>query len=173
MLDAKAAIDGVPMTVDLVEPVGADSPAERKRVITGTIPSDAVAKFAPGLDGIVSGPIGLDLTLGAEDRQVVKADLQEATVSLPWIGWSKGRGIPALLTVTAQARDGVTSLSDLKLSGDNFGASGGLTLDKAALPAPTLPPSSSLPAMTMPFPSSGRKRATASRSTAARPICAR
>ncbi len=133
VLDAKAAIDGVPMTVDLVEPVGADSPAERKRVITGTIPGDAVAKFAPGLDGIVSGPIGLDLTLGTEDRQVVKADLQEATVSLPWIGWSKGRGIPALLTVTAQARDGVTSLSDLKLSGDNFGASGGLTLDKAGL----------------------------------------
>jgi hypothetical protein len=133
VLDAKAAIDGVPMSVNAVEPIGADSPVTRSRTVSGTLPEAALVKFVPGLSGIVDGPVNLDIELQNDDRQVVKVDLEKATLSLPWIGWSKGRGVPATSSLTAVSKDGVTSISDFKLSGESFGASGAMSLDKSGL----------------------------------------
>jgi hypothetical protein len=133
VLDAKAAVDGVTMKLDAIEPIGADSPAKRVRTVSGTLPDGALAKFVPGLAGIVDGPIGLDIALEDGDRQMVRIDLERATLSLPWIGWSKGPGIPATSSLSAVSRDGATAISDFKLSGENFGASGAISIDKAGL----------------------------------------
>lgn len=133
VLEAKADIDGGSMDISLVEPVGATSTVERRREISGTLKEGELAKLAPGLAGIINGPVSLDILIDQKDRHTVSADLGDASISLPWIGWSKGVGIGAKATFTASTTDGITQIDNLKLSGDSFGASGDLVLDKSGL----------------------------------------
>ncbi|WP_455271552.1 YhdP family protein [Rhizobium herbae] len=133
VLEAKADIDGEPMDISLVEPVGADSAVKRTRKISGTLDGQTLAKLAPGLAGIVGGPVALDIQIDDTDRQTVLADLGNASISLPWIGWSKGAGIGANATFSVSTSDAMTHIDDLKLTGDGFGASGSLVLDKTGL----------------------------------------
>ncbi|MCV9960510.1 DUF3971 domain-containing protein [Pararhizobium sp. BT-229] len=133
VLKAKAGIDGLPMDIALTEPVGSDSTVKRQREISGTLKDGALAKLAPGLAGIIGGPVTLDISIDEKDRQTVTADLGDASISLPWIGWSKGSGIEAKATFSALAKDGVTQIDDLQLDGDSFGAKGALVVDKSGL----------------------------------------
>lgn len=133
VLEAKADIDGGEMDISLVEPVGTASTVVRKREISGTLNDGELAKLAPGLAGIISGPVGLDILINDNDQHKVSADLSNASLSLPWIGWSKGAGISAKATFSASTTDGVTQIDDLKLNGDGFGAKGALVLDKSGL----------------------------------------
>ncbi len=133
VLEAKADIDGGEMNISVVEPVGASSTVARKREISGTLNDGDLAKLAPGLAGIVSGPVGLDILVNDNDQHTVSADLGNASLSLPWIGWSKGAGISAKATFSATTTEGVTQISNLKLNGDGFGAAGSLVLDKSGL----------------------------------------
>lgn len=133
VLEAKADIDGGEMNISVVEPVGASSTVARKREISGTLNDGDLAKLAPGLAGIVSGPVGLDILVNDNDQHTVSADLGNASLSLPWIGWSKGAGIGAKATFSATTTEGVTQISNLKLNGDGFGAAGSLVLDKSGL----------------------------------------
>ncbi|WP_426228321.1 DUF3971 domain-containing protein [Pararhizobium sp. DWP3-4] len=133
VLEAKADIDGGEMDISVVEPVGSASTAKRKREISGTLNDGELAKLAPGLAGIISGPVALDILINDNDQHTVSADLGGASISLPWIGWSKGAGIGARATFSASTTDGVTQIGDLKLNGDGFGATGALVLDKSGL----------------------------------------
>jgi len=133
VLQAKADIDGGAMDISLVEPVGVNSTVARKREISGTLRDGELAKLAPGLAGIINGPVSLDILIDDKDQHTVSADLGNASISLPWIGWSKGAGIAAKATFSASSTDGVTQIDDLKLSGDSFGASGALVLDRSGL----------------------------------------
>ncbi len=133
VLDSKAMIDGTPMDLAVVEPVGSASTVKRKREISGTLKSDAIRKMAPGLSGIVEGPIGLSISIDDTDKQTVSADLDKASISLPWVGWSKGPGIGASAKFSAATKDGITTIDDFALSGDGFGARGDMQIDKAGL----------------------------------------
>ncbi len=133
VLDAKADIDGGEMNISVIEPVGSASTVTRKREISGTLNDSELAKLAPGLAGIISGPVMLDILMNDSDRQTISADLGNASISLPWIGWSKGAGIGAKATFSASTTDGVTQIDALKLDGDGFGAAGALVLDKSGL----------------------------------------
>lgn len=133
VLQAKADIDGGPMDIALIEPVGTVSPVKRKREISGTLKDGALAKLAPGLAQIISGPVSLDILIDEKDRHSVSADFGNATISLPWIGWSKGPGIAAKATFSASTTDSVTQIDDLKLNGGSFGAAGKLVIDKSGL----------------------------------------
>jgi hypothetical protein len=133
VLEAKADIDGGEMDISVVEPVGTASKVARKREISGTLNDGELAKLAPGLAGIISGPVGLDILINDNDQHTVSADLGNASISLPWIGWSKGAGISAKATFLASTTNGVTQIDDLKLNGDGFGAKGALVLDKSGL----------------------------------------
>ncbi|WP_428428823.1 DUF3971 domain-containing protein [Pararhizobium sp.] len=133
VLDAKADIDGGEMNISVIEPVGSASTVKRKREISGTLNDGELAKLAPGLAGIISGPVALDILINDNDQHTVSADLGNASISLPWIGWSKGAGIGAKATFSASTTDGVTHIDGLKLNGDGFGAAGALVLDKSGL----------------------------------------
>jgi hypothetical protein len=133
VLEAKADIDGGEMDISVVEPVGTASTVKRKREISGTLNDGELAKMAPGLAGIISGPVALDILINDNEQHTVSADLGNASISLPWIGWSKGAGIGAKATFSASTTDGVTQIGDLKLNGDGFGAAGALVLDKSGL----------------------------------------
>lgn len=132
-LQSTADIDGVPMEISALEPVGAKSTVKRQRDISGTLDDKAIAKLAPGLGNILSGPVGIDIAMDETNVQKITADLDNATLVLPWVGWSKGRGIDAKVDFSTKTTDGVTEISDLTLKGDGFGASGDLTVDKSGL----------------------------------------
>ncbi|WP_307233357.1 YhdP family protein [Pararhizobium capsulatum] len=132
-LQSKAEIDGIPLDLNLVEPVGAQSTVKRQREISGTFDDKAIRKMVPGLADIVSGAVDVAIKVDDKDVQTVSADLDNASLVLPWVGWSKGRGIGASLDFSAKTSDGVTSISDFALKGDGFGANGDLVLDKSGL----------------------------------------
>ncbi|WP_373413836.1 DUF3971 domain-containing protein [Ensifer aridi] len=133
VLQADALIDGAKMRIALTEPVDAKANVTRTREISGTLDDAARAKIAPALSGIVSGPISVDVSLTEDGSQSVKADLGRASLSLPWVGWSKGPGIAAHAQFTVKASEGITEIGDFHLTGDGFGAAGDLRVDDAGL----------------------------------------
>ncbi|MDX0629416.1 hypothetical protein GOC91_24765 [Sinorhizobium medicae] len=138
VLQANALIDGAKMRVALTEPVGTSANVARTREISGTLDDAARAKIAPALSGIISGPVGIDVSLAEEGSQSVKVDLGKAVLSLPWIGWSKGSGIPAKAQFTIRAAGGITEINDLRLTGEGFGGNGELRVDDSGLAAARL-----------------------------------
>ncbi|MBC7282271.1 DUF3971 domain-containing protein [Hoeflea sp.] len=135
-LKADALVDGARMTLDVLQPVGgSDVAAERE--LSGTLSPEAREKMAPGTGELISGPVGFVLKAEADGRQIVTLDLKPAKLTVPGIGWTKDKGIAASLRFTMQTDGDVTKLSDLKLSGDGFAASGSVTLAQGQLSAAT------------------------------------
>ncbi|MQB42934.1 DUF3971 domain-containing protein [Rhizobium sp. ICMP 5592] len=132
-LNAQAQIDGIPAQIDMVEPTDSKSPAKRSRVITATLTDAQRNSVVPGLNDIIDGPVKLELTRIDEDRQAVKIDLGKAALTVPWVGWSKGSGIPATAQFEASGPDSQTALKNFVLKGDGFGVSGDLVVSKGGL----------------------------------------
>lgn len=128
-ISAKARLNGIPAELSLVEPLNDDGPA-RVRKVALSLDDKARGAIAPGLDGIVSGTVKVELDWAAADtNRHVAADLTNAAINLPWAGWSKGVGIPATLSLTAATDGHVTRLSDIDLDGKSFGAKGEARLE--------------------------------------------
>ncbi|WFU03559.1 DUF3971 domain-containing protein [Rhizobium sp. CB3171] len=132
-LDAQAQIDGIPAQIDMVEPTDGKSTAKRSRVITATLTDAQRNSVIPGLNDIIDGPIKIELTRIDDDRQGVKIDLAKAALTVPWVGWSKGSGIPATAQFEASGPDSQTVLKNFILKGDGFGVSGDLVVSKGGL----------------------------------------
>jgi hypothetical protein len=132
-LAAQAQIDGIPAQIDMVEPTEKQSPVKRARVITATLSDQQRDIVAPGLSDFVNGPSKVVLTRVDDDRQNVQIDLSKATLVVPWIGWSKGSGIPATAEFEASGPADQLSLKNLSLKGDGFGASGSVQIGKSGL----------------------------------------
>jgi len=135
-LKADALVDGVRMTLDVLQPVGG-SAVTAARELSGTLSPEAREKMAPGTGELISGPVGFVLKAEANGRQIVTLDLKPAKLTVPGIGWTKDKGIAASLRFAMKTEGDVTKLSDLKLSGDGFQASGAVTLSKGQLSAAT------------------------------------
>ncbi|MDE1993541.1 MAG: AsmA-like C-terminal domain-containing protein, partial [Rhizobiaceae bacterium] len=132
-LTAQAQIDGIPAQIDMVEPTDDKSPAKRSRVITATLTDAQRDAVVPGLSDMINGPVKVELTRVDDDRQGVKIDLGKASLTVPWVGWSKGSGIPASAQFEASGPDNQTSLKNFVLKGDGFGVSGDLVITKGGL----------------------------------------
>ncbi|WP_267550725.1 DUF3971 domain-containing protein [Rhizobium rhizogenes] len=132
-LQAQAQIDGIPAQIDMVEPTDGKSTVKRGRVITATLSDAQRNTVMPGLRDMIDGPVKVELTRIDDDRQGVKVDLGKAALTVPWIGWSKGVGIPASAQFEASGPDSQTALKNFTLKGDGFGASGDLMISKGAL----------------------------------------
>ncbi len=132
-LDAIADIDGVPLKINLVEPVAKDSSIQKQMVISGTLNGDQIKTLVPGLTGIVDGTLGLKMSRIDDDQKAVEVVLDSANVTIPWIKWTKGRGVVARLKFAMKTSGDAISISDFVLDGDGFGASGKLEINKAGL----------------------------------------
>ncbi|SIQ07459.1 AsmA-like C-terminal region [Rhizobium sp. RU20A] len=133
-LDADANVDGVPLTLAVVEPIGDKSDIKRSRTASGTLSGDDLHRLVPALKDVVDGKIGIEVVLDDKDVQTVSADLGRAGLTLPFIGWRKGVGIGARLSFVAQKGEGsATNLRDLVFEGDGFGFNGAMTVDKSGL----------------------------------------
>ena len=132
VIKAGATLNGLPATLDLVEPLDED-PALRRRAIVLTLDEQAREKLAPGLNTILSGPVSVDFRSGESAVQTVRADLTGATLKLPWLGWSKGPGVPATASFEVIGDGERTQLSAFRLEGRSFGAQGRIVLDNGTL----------------------------------------
>lgn len=133
VLDADAVVEGAKVKIALTEPVDSKSKVKRKREISGTLDEAAREKLTPGLSKIIFGPMDVDLVIDEADVQHVTVDLTRAKLSLPWIGWNKGAGIPAEVRFTSDISDSVTTIKDFAIAGDGFGARGSLQVDGAGV----------------------------------------
>ena len=132
-ITGNAKLNGIPARLNLTEPIGSTTDVTRKRTIQLTLDEETRRKQFPALDPLISGPMLLDVDATQGDRQEVTADLTGTEVRVPWVGWQKGSGVPAKLRFALSARDGVTNLSDFRLSGDSFSVAGDLRLNSGGL----------------------------------------
>ena len=126
-LKADAQVDGAPMKLDVVQPVGNSTVAAR-RTISGTLDPKAREALAPGSSALFSGPVGFTMQSQPDGRQLVSLDLKPAKLTVPGIGWTKGAGVAGTLAFSLMTDGDLTRLSDLKLSGKGFAASGTVSL---------------------------------------------
>lgn len=132
-INAKARLNGAPADIALVEPIGA-SEVRRHRHIAVVLDDAARAQLLPGLDNLLRGSTRIELTDDGNGPRRVRADIGDATLSLPWIGWQKGRGVPATIRFSMDKQaDGLTRLDDMVLEGEPFAAAGSAMLDGRGL----------------------------------------
>lgn len=122
IFDSKGKLNGIPATLSLTEPLGG-SGTERALSVKLTLDDKARVKLIPGLKDILVGPI--DVTLdGATGSQKIEADLTDATLSLPFAGWSKGAGISSKATFNIVKNGNSLAIKNLKVGGKSFSISG-------------------------------------------------
>jgi Protein of unknown function len=134
-LDIVADIDGVALSVKLVEPLAKDSATPREQLISGTLNGDQIKTLVPGLNGIVDGTLGLKMSRIDEDEEAVEVDLGSANITIPWVKWTKGSGVAANAKFHMKTSGDTISVSEFALGGDGFGANGKLEINKTGLVA--------------------------------------
>ncbi len=133
VIDAKGKLNGVPAELALIEPLVPSGPKRSQHVVLA-LDNKARKQLAPGLDGMLSGPVKLEVDALPDGRKDMSADLTGATLTLPWANWTKGPGIPAKVSfVMDTARNGGVTLSDVDLSGATFAAKGTVRLSGGSL----------------------------------------
>lgn len=131
VIKATALINGAPADIDMVEPF--QQGAKPSRDISIVLDDEAREEMAPGIGELVQGPIKVSFTSGADGSREVEADLTDARLDLPWIGWSKGPGVAADAAFTLVRTESTTKLNGFELSGKSFAISGDITLKDGAL----------------------------------------
>ena len=132
VIKAKAKLNGAPADIDMVEPIGEDGP-KRSRTIEVVLDDEAREELAPGIATLVQGPVSVKFASGDGGSRRIEADLTNATLDLPWVGWSKGPGIAANASFTLTAVEKSSKLDDFKLRGKSFAIDGDITLTNGAL----------------------------------------
>ena len=131
IVKAKAKLNGMQATLDIAEPLGG-SEEDRRRDISLVMDEKARAALAPGMEDFLTGPVTVKLS-GEGTAKRVSADLAAARLDLPWVGWTKGAGVPATVSFDFEPGEGETRITNLKLSGQSFSLGGSATLGKSGL----------------------------------------
>ncbi len=129
----RAEVDGLPANLDLSFPMtpGGDLGDARQQVRL-VIDDAARRRLGMGLEGMLAGTVTATMSdLGAgHDGQHYVLDLKDARVTVAPLGWSKGIGVPATLTVDMVADDRGYRLENLVIEGPGFGLAGSARLDE-------------------------------------------
>lgn len=134
-LTATARLNDIPARLSLTEPLD-DKNIKRKQSVQLELDDKTRATYFPGLNEIFKGPLVLNLGDEQGNTRKITADLSKTHVSLPWLGWKKGAGIPAKLALDLiQPKDnkGEISVRDFVFSGTGFHVSGDLTINNNEL----------------------------------------
>ncbi|MCX5493503.1 DUF3971 domain-containing protein [Kaistia dalseonensis] len=134
-INGKATINGVPASINLVQPLGdhdGDGETEAgSRKVSLSLDARARQQLGIGLDNVLGGTVGAaisDLPDGKKGQHY-ELDLKQARLTLPAVGWSKGIGVPAKLAFDLLQHDGGFSIDNMVASGDGFGLKGSAELD--------------------------------------------
>jgi hypothetical protein len=133
VIKARGRLNGAPAEIAIVEPLRESGP-KPSRDVSILLDDDAREDIAPGLGTLVQGSIRLSMTSGKSDgTRQIKADLTDARLDLPWIGWSKGPGIAAEASFSLSRTEDGIRLGDFKLGGKTFSVSGDVAVKDGAL----------------------------------------
>src|SRR5690606_7471640 len=127
-----ANLNGVPAELELLEPLG-QSGVERRRKIELQLPDEDRERLFPGLSSLIFGPVIVTYEQASGRERNISVDLAAARLSVPWIGWQKGSGIPAQASFVMRESEGQTELSDFQLSGESCGLAGRIVLSEGQL----------------------------------------
>ena len=138
-IDGAVRVDGVDARLALVEPFGPDGKGGAAR--TATLRLDEKGRRALGLrlGDYVSGTVEAAVTDLGGGRQRVSVDLAPAKISVPFLPWDKGPGVPGRLDFVLETDGTRTRLTDVRLSGKAFTARGALSFDRDGLRSADLP----------------------------------
>lgn len=134
---ATAKADGAPVTIAYAQPLAAGDEKPSLQV-SGNLDKKDWIKLAPDLGDLVDGPIAFEMKRVDDNRQAVTVNLGAASVSLPWIGWAKGVGVPANASFDLSTNGNDSAIRNFKFGGDGFGASGSLAFNGKGLVAADL-----------------------------------
>jgi hypothetical protein len=126
-------IDDIPASIAFNRPFGRKPEGDDQLSVDLSLSAEDVEKAAPALAKIVTGPIEARIERQGASMLKATVDFADAAVSLPWIGWRKGKGVAADLSFDLEAGETSTALKNLVLKGDGFSASGDVVADKDGL----------------------------------------
>lgn len=132
VIDARARLNGLAATISMTEPLDSRAPG-RVRDITLVLDDAGRETIAPELNTMLSGPVSLDVSVAEGGAQRIVADLTKARLDFPWVGWSKGAGVPATASFVLETDGASTRLSDFKLTGKSFAVEGEVALENGSL----------------------------------------
>jgi hypothetical protein len=123
----KATLDGIPAELDVE--AGSNAAASG---VTLTLDDAARRELGFDLGAILTGPVTVAISDPPEAKsQRLKVDLANARISLPFLGWEKGPGVPATARFVLSKAGGITRIDDFTLSGKGFRANGAASVDKS------------------------------------------
>lgn len=147
VFDTDASLDGITGHLDFTEPLDTSEGQEPNRTAHLIMDNKDRAQLAPQINTFIDGTVDVTANLHSNGRQQITADLTSSRLLLPWIGWSKGKGIQAQATFVLVAKSDSDpepegsasrlpeniSIEDLVLTGDGFSAKGSLHFDGGEL----------------------------------------
>ncbi len=117
-------LDGFDASVDLI--LGTAAPDTS--AVTVELDEAARKRLGFAFGSLLSGPVLALLTHSSEPRQQVALDLKQSRISLPFLGWEKGPGVPATASFVMEKTTAGTEVSNFLLSGKGFEARGSMSL---------------------------------------------
>jgi len=132
-VNGTATINGTAATLDLAEPLNGGATSKRVRTMRASIDHKVLAKRGIDISAIVTGKMDVTYNSDANGDERYEIDLKNADVSLPWISWLKGSGIPAKASFILTQAKGINTLTDFRFSGPTFKAAGKLAFNQSGL----------------------------------------
>ncbi len=140
VISGDSVIDGIRGNVLMIEPVGKNSKVKRKRVLKARMRAKDRAKIGLNIAPVITGTIDVVMEQYAGRKAAeISVNLKDAEISLPWIGWRKGAGVPAKASFRMINAKSVTKIDKLKLAGKGFAMKGNLVIDKKGVRSANIP----------------------------------
>ncbi|HSG94316.1 MAG TPA: DUF3971 domain-containing protein, partial [Afifellaceae bacterium] len=122
-----ATLDGIPAELNV--DAGVDGAASG---VTLTLDDAARRDFGFDLGAMLTGPVVVATSDPPEAKsQRSKVDLAKARISLPFLGWEKGPGVPATAKFVLTKSGGIARIDDFALAGQGFRVDGSASIDKS------------------------------------------
>lgn len=117
-------LDGYQASVDLLQ--GSSAPGQSAVVVA--LDDAARERMGLGFGKLVTGPVQAYLMNTGELHQQIALDLKQTRISLPFLGWEKGPGVPATASFVMEETEEGRKLSRFLLSGKGFEARGAILI---------------------------------------------
>ena len=121
-----ARIGGIPVKIQVARDLTGATPANT--IVEAELTDEQRAKFMPGVNDFVRGPIGVKLTLpepaGKSGKLDIAADLSKASLTIDAISWSRGPVPKTTASLVYERSDKGGSIRDLEIKGGGLSING-------------------------------------------------
>ncbi|MFD0915518.1 DUF3971 domain-containing protein [Pseudahrensia aquimaris] len=131
-IDGTARVNGIQADIAMVENFGPGAKSGQ-RSVTLSLNDAEREKLGIVTGGLLSGRTDVSIGSKGTGVQSLDIDLRQAKLELPWIGWSKGKGIGATASFDLQSQGKTRTLRNFKLRGKGFRADGTIVADRNGL----------------------------------------